>query len=101
MCIRDRPKNVILLTECSMSDNVAMANPKTDFVRPCNLCPHMKRITLENIYECLRDETNEVLVPEAERKRAHKAVMDMINVKFDPVKGHFNPNLPEAKVKVI
>jgi len=43
------PKNVILLTECSMSDNVAMANPKTDFVRPCNLCPHMKRITLENI----------------------------------------------------
>ena len=95
------PKNVILLTECSMSDNVAMANPKTDFVRPCNLCPHMKRITLENIYECLRDETNEVLVPEAERKRAHKAVMDMINVKFDPVKGHFNPNLKEVEVKVI
>ena len=61
----------------------------------------MKRITLENIYECLRDETNEVLVPEAERKRAHKAVMDMINVKFDPVKGHFDPSLPEADVKVI
>ena len=60
----NNPKNVILLTECSMSDNVAMANPKTDFVRPCNLCPHMKRITLENIYECLRDETNEVLVDE-------------------------------------
>jgi len=95
------PKNVILLTECSMSDNVAMENPKTDFVRPCNLCPHMKRITLENIYECLRDETNEVLVPETERKRAHKAVMDMINVKFDPVKGHFDPSLPEADVKVI
>jgi len=52
-----------------MSDNVAMENPETDFVRPCNLCPHMKRITLENIYECLRDETNEVLVPEAMRKR--------------------------------
>ena len=97
----NNPKNVILLTECSMSDNVAMENPETDFVRPCNLCPHMKRITLENIYECLKDETNEVLVPEAERKRAHKAVMDMINVKFDPVKGHFDPNLPEADVKVI
>ena len=97
----NNPKDVILLTECSMSDNVAMANPKTDFVRPCNLCPHMKRITLENIYECLKDETNEVLVDEATRKRAHKAVMDMINVKFDPVKGHFNPNLPEADVKVI
>ena len=97
----NNPKNVILLTECSMSDNVAMENPKTDFVRPCNLCPHMKRITLENIYECLRDETNEVLVPEAERKRAHKAVMDMINVKFDAVKGHFDPKLAEADVKVI
>ena len=97
----NEPKNVILLTECSMSDNVAMANPKTDFVRPCNLCPHMKRITLENIYECLRDETNEVLVDEPTRKRAHKAVMDMINVRFDAVKGHFNPDLPEVDVKVI
>jgi len=96
-----KPKNVILLTECSMSDNVAMANPQTDFVRPCNLCPHMKRITLENIYECLRDETNEVLIPEAQRKRGHKAVMDMINVKFDPVKGHFDPTLPQVDVKVI
>lgn len=95
------PKNVILLTECSMSDNVAMENPSVDFVRPCNLCPHMKRITLENIYECLRNETNEVLVPEEDRKRAHKAVMDMINVKFDAVKGHFDPSLPEVDVKVI
>ena len=42
----NKPKNVVLLTECSMSDNVAMANPDVDFVRPCNLCPHMKRITL-------------------------------------------------------
>jgi quinolinate synthase len=97
----NKPKNVILLTECSMSDNVAMENPETDFVRPCNLCPHMKRITLEGIYECLRDETNEVLVPEAMRQKAHKAVMDMINVKFDAVKGHFDPSLPEVEVKVI
>jgi len=96
-----KPKNVILLTECSMSDNVAMANPEVDFVRPCNLCPHMKRITLENIYTCLRDEVHEVLVPEDMREKAFKAVMDMINVKFDPVKGHFDPTLPEKDVKVI
>ena len=96
-----KPNNVILLTECSMSDNVAMANPETDFVRPCNLCPHMKRITLEGVYACLRDETNEVLVPEDMRKKAHKAVMDMINVKFDPIKGHFKPDLPIKEVKVI
>tara|TARA_R110002020_G_scaffold423956_2_gene633096 strand:+ start:411 stop:1571 length:1161 start_codon:yes stop_codon:yes gene_type:complete len=96
-----RPRNVILLTECSMSDNVAMANPDTDFVRPCNLCPHMKRITLENMYQCLRDETNEVLVPEDMRVKAYDAVMRMINVKFDPIKGHFDPTLPEENVKVI
>jgi len=97
----NKPGKVILLTECSMSDNVAMANPETDFVRPCNLCPHMKRITLENIYECLKNETNEVLVDEEERKRAYEAVMRMINVKFDPVKGHFNPDLKEKFIKVI
>lgn len=92
---------VILLTECSMSDNVAIMNPDVDFVRPCNLCPHMKRITLENIYECLKFETNEVTVPEDMRERAYKAVMDMIAVKFDPVKGHFNPEAPDVHVKVI
>ncbi len=92
---------VILLTECSMSDNVAIMNPDVDFVRPCNLCPHMKRITLENIYECLKNETNEVLVPEDMRKRAYDAVMRMINVKFDPVKGHFDPEAPHVDVKVI
>ena len=69
-----KPDNVILLTECSMSDNVAMENPDTDFIRPCNLCPHMKRITLENLYECLRDETNEVLIDEDMRQRGHKAL---------------------------
>lgn len=97
----NQPGKVILLTECSMSDNVAVANPDVDFVRPCNLCPHMKRITLENIYDCLINESNEVLVPEDIRKRAFKAVMDMIDVKFDPVKGHFNPELDSVEVEVI
>lgn len=95
------PGKVILLTECSMSDNVAMANPTVDFVRPCNLCPHMKRITLENLYECLRDGTNEVLVPELMREKAYDAVMRMINVKFDKEKGYFDPNAPDKDVKVI
>ncbi len=97
----NKPGKVILLTECSMSDNVAVANPGVDFIRPCNLCPHMKRITLENIYDCLRNETNEVLVDEDIRKRAYDAVMRMINVKFDPVKGHFDPEQKQKFVKVI
>lgn len=95
------PGKVILLTECSMSDNVAMANPTVDFVRPCNLCPHMKRITLENLYECLRDETNEVLVPEPMRAQGYDAVMRMINVNFAKEKGYFDPNSPFKDVKVI
>jgi quinolinate synthase len=61
----------------------------------------MKRITLENIYECLRNEKYEIILPEAQRKKAHKAVMDMINVNFDPIKGHFDPSLPASNVKVI
>ena len=96
-----KPKNVILLTECSMSDNVAAANPGVDFVRPCNLCPHMKRITLENLYECLRDETNEVLVPEPMRSQAYTAVQRMIDVSFPKEKGHFDPNSAVKDVQVI
>ncbi|GLQ22076.1 quinolinate synthase NadA [Algimonas porphyrae] len=95
------PAKVILLTECSMSDNVAMANPTVDFVRPCNLCPHMKRITLENLYECLRDETNEVLVPEPMRAQAYEAVMRMINVSFPKEKGYFDPDSPIKDIQVI
>jgi quinolinate synthase len=95
------PAKVILLTECSMSDNVAMANPGVDFVRPCNLCPHMKRITLENLYECLRDETNEVLVPEPMRGQAYEAVMKMIEVSFPKEKGYFDPDSPIKDVQVI
>ncbi|MDJ0906904.1 MAG: quinolinate synthase NadA, partial [Woeseiaceae bacterium] len=48
-----RPKRVLMVTECSMSDNVAADIRDVEFIRPCNLCPHMKRITLQNIYESL------------------------------------------------
>ena len=96
-----KPANVILLTECSMSDNVAAANPGVDFVRPCNLCPHMKRITLEGIYQSLRDEVHEIFVPEDMRVRAFEAVQRMIAVEFPAELGHFDPELPEVEVQVI
>lgn len=73
-----KPGKVVLLTECSMSDNVAAANPSTDFVRPCNLCPHMKRITLEAIYDALAGMKHEVTVPEAVRVRAKAAIDAML-----------------------
>jgi len=71
----ESPNKVVLLTECSMSDNVAAVNPDVNFIRPCNLCPHMKRITLENIYDCLLTGEYEVTIPEDVRIRA-KAALD-------------------------
>lgn len=73
-----RPGKVVLLTECSMSDNVAAVNPGVNFIRPCNLCPHMKRITLENIYDCLMTGTHEVTIPEDVRVRAKQALDAML-----------------------
>ena len=73
-----RPGKVVLLTECSMSDNVAAVNPGVNFIRPCNLCPHMKRITLENIYDCLMTGQHEVTIPEDVRVRAKEALDAML-----------------------
>lgn len=72
------PNKVVLLTECSMSDNVASANPDVEFVKPCNLCPHMKRITLENIFDALTEMKHEVLVDEDVRVQAKKAIDAML-----------------------
>ena len=72
------PNKVVLLTECSMRDNVASANPDVEFVKPCNLCPHMKRITLENIFDALTEMKHEVLVNEDVRVQAKKAIDAML-----------------------
>ena len=69
-----RPARVVLVTECSMSDNVAVEFPDVDFVRPCNLCPHMKRITLPGILHSLETMTHEVAVDPAIAERARAAV---------------------------
>jgi quinolinate synthase len=75
-----KPRQVVLITECSMADNVAVDAPGTEFVRPCNLCPHMKRITLQNIYDALRFEQYEVTVDPAVIERAALAVQRMIDL---------------------
>ncbi len=75
-----KPKQVVLITECSMADNVACDAPETEFVRPCNLCPHMKRISLENIYEALLHDRYEVTVDEAVAARARLAVQRMVDM---------------------
>ncbi|MGD1016554.1 MAG: quinolinate synthase NadA [Roseiarcus sp.] len=73
-----KPRQVVLLTECSMSDNVAVLHPEVDFVRPCNLCPHMKRITLANIRRALEENRYEVTIDPAIAGRARRAVERMI-----------------------
>ena len=75
-----KPKQVVLITECSMADNVAADARETEFLRPCNLCPHMKRITLENIYEALLHGRHEVTVDAAIATRARLAVQRMIDL---------------------
>ena len=75
-----QPSRVVLVTECSMSDNVAVEFPKVEFVRPCNLCPHMKRITLPKILHALETMTVEVMVDPAIAERAKKSVERMLAV---------------------
>jgi len=77
---KQRPARVVLLTECSMSDNVALQYPDLDFVRPCNLCPHMKRISLGNIRGALENMTHEVTVPAEIAAPARRAVERMLEL---------------------
>jgi quinolinate synthase len=76
-----KPSRVVLLTECSMSDNVAVQNPNVEFIRPCNLCPHMKRITLANIRRALETNTHIVNVDPAIVAPARRAVERMLAVR--------------------
>lgn len=73
-------QRVVLLTECSMSDNVAVDHPDVEFVRPCNLCPHMKRISLRNIREALEQGHHEVTVDPAIAGDARRAVERMLAI---------------------
>ena len=75
-----KPRQVVLITECSMADNVACDAPDTEFVRPCNLCPHMKRISLDNIYEALAEDRYEVTIASDIADRARLAVQRMIDM---------------------
>lgn len=77
---QQKPARVVLLTECSMSDNVAVDHPSVEFIRPCNLCPHMKRITLANIRTALEENRHEVTVDPAIAGAARLAVERMLAV---------------------
>ena len=76
----NQPEKVMMVTECSMSDNVQIDNPNVKFIRPCNLCPHMKKITLPKILDCLNNETNEILMSNETINKARKSVERMTEI---------------------
>ena len=76
----NQPKKVMMVTECSMSDNVQIDNPNVEFIRPCNLCPHMKKITLPKILNCLENETNEIILDPETINKARKSVERMAEI---------------------
>jgi quinolinate synthase len=76
-----RPRRVVMVTECSMADNVQAELPDVEFVRPCNLCPHMKRITLPKILDSLVHLKEEVVIDPAIAARARRSVERMVSLK--------------------
>ena len=76
----NKPKKVLMVTECSMSDNVEADNPNVSFIKPCNLCPYMKKIDLEKILDCLENDTNEIVLDNKTIEAARKSVIRMTEI---------------------
>ena len=76
----NQPKKVMLVTECSMSDNVEADNPDVSFIKPCNLCPYMKKIDLKKILDCLENDTNEIVLDNKTIEAARKSVIRMTEI---------------------
>ena len=76
----NQPKKVMMVTECSMSDNIQVENPNVEFIRPCNMCPHMKKITLPKILDCLENETGEILMDQETVNKARLSVEKMVAI---------------------
>ena len=76
--VKDKqPKKVMMVTECSMSDNIQVENPNVEFIKPCNMCPHMKKITLPKILDCLENETGEIIMDKETIDKARISVEKM------------------------
>jgi quinolinate synthase len=78
---KNKPKRVVMVTECSMADNVKAELPDVEFVKPCNLCPHMKRITLPKILDSLVYLKEEVTIDPMIAAKARHSVERMIQLK--------------------
>ena len=92
----NQPNNVVLITECSMSDNVAAENPSVNFVRPCNLCPHMKRITLPKILNALQNMEHEVQIDPAIIEKARRPIDRMLALPLTRQSMYTHERAPEV-----
>jgi len=100
--VRDnKPAKAVLLTECSMSDNVSVGQPGTQFIRPCNLCPHMKRITLQNIYDALRYNRHEVVVDPELARRAKLSLDRMLALPRPESPPSFDPKREAGPIELV
>lgn len=75
-----KPARVVLITECSMSDNIAAAHPEMELVRPCQMCPHMKRITLPKILKALQTEEPEIILDTEVAARSLIPIQKMLDL---------------------
>lgn len=97
-----QPSKVVMITECSMSDNVSVENPDVEFVKPCNLCPHMKQIDLGDIYDSLVEMKYEVEVEESVRKSALLSLQRMVDLGPPPIQQtHFDTNRPAPVLEIL
>lgn len=78
--VDEKPKRIVLITECSMSDNIAAAHPEMELIRPCQLCPHMKKITLPNILKALQTEGPEVILDPHIAERSRIPIQKMLDL---------------------
>ena len=76
----NQPEKVMMVTECSMSDNVSIENPNVEFIRPCNLCPHMKRISLKKIYDAIRFNQYQIQVDKVIIDKARLSIDRMLEI---------------------
>ena len=73
-------KKIMLVTECSMSDNVRVLFPEKDFQTPCTICPHMKKISLENVLVSLKEDKFEIVISKEIAQKARRAVERMMEI---------------------
>ena len=79
---KSNAKNIMLITECSMGDNLRSEFPDKKFVSTCQTCPHMKKITLEKIRDSLLYEQYEIILDQEIIDKGKRSVTRMLELSY-------------------